>query len=393
MSEDLYPGDGCVTEQAEKLRFHADQNSWETSATEIKVAKKMFAHGKIYGCIRFLDTQEKAVKVLKKAIKVAETVDDIHNGVKMQCLGELCAELFSSRAPKVCRTSFVPCLVYVLKQRPNQPSVRVEEFVEGKYEKREISVNPSRSATAQEILDSHKFAAFQFFTYIQSERNMVFLSALKVNEQMLTRPVVASLDQNLGGKEDRGSDGIAQWVAEFAHKYSPLLGLSKEQIFASDSEQLIALMDSQGLFSGRPSAAPPQNPTAVVSGLRPAVGSPDAHSSPPQPPQPPQPHAPTGGSIAPRTAAAAAATGPVAPRPTEEAQQGSRPLEAAARGYANAEAVSALASAPASVASRCAVFAVSGRGPVSRRPWCGQGRAGTLVSRPGVNRTARTRTR
>jgi hypothetical protein len=251
MSDDLFPGDGCVSEQAEKLKFHADQNSWETSFTEIKVAKKMFAHGQIYGCIRFLDLSEKAVKVLKKSIKSVEALDDIHAGVKMQCLGELCASLFSSIAPPSCRTSFISCCVYVLKQRPNQPSVRVEEFIGEKYEKRVLGVNPPSSATPQDILDHNKFAAFQFFTFMQSDRNMVFISATKVTDRMLTRPVVASLDQNLGGKDDLGSDGIGQWVAEFSFRFSPLLGLTKDQIFATDPVQLFALMDDMGLFTGR----------------------------------------------------------------------------------------------------------------------------------------------
>ena len=81
MSDELFPGEGCISEQVEKLRFHADQNSWETIQTEIKVAKKMFAHGRVYGCIRFLDVQEQAVKVLKKAIKVVESIDEIQNGI------------------------------------------------------------------------------------------------------------------------------------------------------------------------------------------------------------------------------------------------------------------------------------------------------------------------
>jgi hypothetical protein len=339
MSDDKFPGEGCVSEQAEKLRFHADQNCWETFQTEIKVAKKMFEHGDIYGCIRFLDVQEGAVKVLKKAMKVVETVDDIHNGVKMQCLGELCANLFSSVAPEVCSTSFVPCLVYVLKQRPNQPSVRVEEYVQHDHVKREISVNPPQNASIQDVLDSHKFSAFQFFTYIQSDRNMVFISAVKVNHRMLTRPVVASLDHNLGGKDDRGADGIAQWVAEFTHKYSPLLGLSKEQIFSADPIQLITLMDSKGLFTAPAQALLPAQAPAPLPAPLPALAAAS-----------PATYGPSGASAGPRTAAAAATVGPVAQR---SAEWGPGPVERAARPFDSEVAGTPLPAAAASLVFQC----------------------------------------
>jgi hypothetical protein len=133
----------------------------------------MFSHGRVYGCIRLRDEREQVARVLKKAVAASESAEDVRGGVKLQRLGALCADLFSSVAPAACRLGFLPCCIYVLKQRPGQPALRAEDVVEGAgrpFDKRALSVLPPPSAGPEHVRDCHKFAAFQFFTFVQASR-------------------------------------------------------------------------------------------------------------------------------------------------------------------------------------------------------------------------------
>ena len=66
---------------------------------------------------------------------------------------------------------------------------------------------PPANASRAEEVESHTWAAFQYFTYMQSQRGMVFESCDSVNGVWMN-PVIHSNDQTLGGRLDGGADAV-----------------------------------------------------------------------------------------------------------------------------------------------------------------------------------------
>jgi hypothetical protein len=204
---ELYDVDTVAEEDAEMLVFDATQNSWSTAKTQVKVARRMFAHGNKYGCIRMRDLTDGRTKVLKKSL-AGQKDEDVYDEVKSHSLAELCCSLFRQLEPDL-PIGFMPRVIYKLVQRSNRPKIMCEELLtdEDDYEKRPLSMFPPANASPEEELESHKWAAFQYFTYFQSQRGMVFESCDLVNGVWMN-PIIHSNDQTLGGAADGGPDAV-----------------------------------------------------------------------------------------------------------------------------------------------------------------------------------------
>ena len=192
----------------------------------------MFAYGPKNGCIRIKDVTTDEVMVLKKSFIWEETVEDVYDTIKMQKLAALCCQLFCAKSGEQCqcaplqacssecvmpnsrahrlnlarrnRPQFLDACIYVLKQRPSMPKIRVEArptvcclytmqrsriraaiaerpctkqaVVAEPYDKRPLALAPA-TASHEDVVESHLFAAFQYFTYVQSGRGMVVTHA------------------------------------------------------------------------------------------------------------------------------------------------------------------------------------------------------------------------
>jgi len=137
---ELYDVDTVAEEDAEMLVFDATQNSWSTAKTQVKVARRMFAHGNKYGCIRMRDLTDGRTKVLKKSL-AGQKDEDVYDEVKSHSLAELCCSLFRQLEPDL-PIGFMPRVIYKLVQRSNRPKIMCEELLtdEDDYEKRPLSM-------------------------------------------------------------------------------------------------------------------------------------------------------------------------------------------------------------------------------------------------------------
>ena len=189
------------------LVFDATQNSWSSTSVSVKVARRMFAHGSRFGCIRMKDQDDGRVKVLKKDLSGAAN-EELYDDVKAHALGELCCKLFREAAPNM-EVGFMPRVIYKLVQRSNRPKIMCEELLTDgdDFQKMPIALHPPKDALPEEVVASHKWAAFQYFTYLQSQCGMVFERCDVVNGVWMN-PVIHSKDQTLGGKLDGGAEAI-----------------------------------------------------------------------------------------------------------------------------------------------------------------------------------------
>ena len=205
--DELYNVDSVVEEEAELMKFDATQNTWESSKTTIKVARRMFAHGDKYGCIRMRDVSDGRVKVLKKCLRGGGE-DELYDEIKAHALGELCCRLFR-QAVKMAKVAFAPRVIYKLTQRENRPKILCEELLTDgdDFVKQRLSLFAPRDATPEQDMACHAWAIFQFFTYMQSQRGMVFESCDAVHHIWMN-PVIHSNDESLGGKCDGGPKAI-----------------------------------------------------------------------------------------------------------------------------------------------------------------------------------------
>jgi hypothetical protein len=137
---ELYDVDTVAEEDAEMLVFDATQNVWSTVKTQVKVARRMFAHGNKYGCIRMRDLTDGRTKVLKKSL-AGQKDEDVYDEVKSHALAELCCSLFRQLEPDL-PIGFMPRVIYKLVQRSNRPKIMCEELLtdEDDYETRPLSM-------------------------------------------------------------------------------------------------------------------------------------------------------------------------------------------------------------------------------------------------------------
>jgi hypothetical protein len=201
--EELYDVDTVAEEDAELLAFDATTNAWGSTAVKIKVARRMFAYGNKYGAIRMKDLVDGRVKVLKKSLGEV-TDDELYDDVKCHALGELCSKLFRQASEEIepFTVGFMPRFIYKLTQRSNRPKIMCEELLtlRDDFVKRDLSVMPCKDASREDVIESHIWAAFQYFTYLQSQRGMVF-ERCDVVSGIWMNPVIHSNDQTLGGTQ------------------------------------------------------------------------------------------------------------------------------------------------------------------------------------------------
>lgn len=217
--------DASQPESAVRLEFVPSSQKWVKSSVKIKVAKVMFANGRRYGCILIKDLMEhEIVRVLKKRIdQIGGGLEDeeVLDLVQRQILGATTAKLFCAQAPHSCQPYFVNCHAYQLTNRPNQPMAFVEDLISiPNYKKKALFIKPATQGR-DDVRESHRFAAFQYFGYYHSERQMVFDSAFHI-DGVWTEPTVQSMDESLGGATNRGQKGIFAWEFEFEDTYSKL---------------------------------------------------------------------------------------------------------------------------------------------------------------------------
>jgi len=252
--QELYDVDTVPEEQAERLSFDVVQNEWVSEFVTVKVARRMFSCGNRYGCIRMRDTDHGRIKVLKVCF-VEQTEERMWEIVKTQALAEICCAIFQSKCPaSVQASAFPPRFIYRLLQREGQPAILVDELLaEGyNFEKRWLALHPS-SQNPEDVMESHKWAAFQYCSYLQADKSMVFERCTSIDGKWVS-PVVHSIDRSFGGSDDHGAPFIDRWVAEFSGKYAQLLNVRTQDLFTLTGEQLIEAMTQNGLLPARGTA-------------------------------------------------------------------------------------------------------------------------------------------
>jgi len=246
--QELFDVDSVSEEKAEVLIFDATQNSWASSEVVVKVAARMFAHGNNFGCIRMRDLTDGRVKVLKKSLSGAPD-DDLYDDVKAHALGELCCKLFRQTAPQI-DMGFMPRVIYKLVQRSNRPKIMCEELLteSDDFAKRELSLFPPRNATPEDVYESHKWAVFQFFTFLQSQRGMVFDKCDLVHGIWMN-PIIHSNDQTLGGHKDGGPEAVEVCLPP---RFSPaLLSVPVVHFLLTEADALARFPNSGGPMISR----------------------------------------------------------------------------------------------------------------------------------------------
>jgi hypothetical protein len=247
---ELYDVDTVDPEAAETLVFRAKTNSWERLESKIKVARRMFAHGENYGCIRMRDLDDGRVKILKKAL-MSKSEDDLYDAVKSHSLGVLCCELFSKSIGPNFNMTFSNRVIYKLLQRSNCPKILCEEQLTendapDEFVKTSLSLHPPRNASQEETMESHLWALFQFFTYYQSEKGMVF-ERCQVAQGTWMNPIIHSNDQTLGGSCDGGHEGIEVLPPAPTFAFSaPRVLMSRSSAHTND-ESLVVAAVGQGV--------------------------------------------------------------------------------------------------------------------------------------------------
>ena len=219
--------DSSKTEMALRLQFVPSSQTWVKANVKIKVAKVMFASGPRYGCILVKDMNDgEKVRVLKKRIDLqspdpSANDEEVLDLVQRQMLASTTAKLFRTRAPRSCQPYFVDCNAYQLTNRPQKPMVYVEDMMTTPiFSKKSLSIKPN-SMSREDVRESHRWAAFQYFAYFHSDRQMVFDSASHVDGAW-TEPTMHSVDQSLGGFDNRGQKGVFAWEFEFEDTYSTI---------------------------------------------------------------------------------------------------------------------------------------------------------------------------
>jgi hypothetical protein len=145
-------------ERAFKLIYRIHEDKWERTETSLAVSKKIFAWGERRGCILVQEKSDGQIYVLKKPFNDDEPVEEVYNAVKIEAIANLMAQCYNARKPP--RTvEFVPCFIYILAQRPQQPTVRVEPLIFNHNKARLRNILD----TSQEELDT--LEAFELFTY------------------------------------------------------------------------------------------------------------------------------------------------------------------------------------------------------------------------------------
>lgn len=130
-----------------RLAFSAESGEWRKKVVDIRVAEAMYTKGQKYACIVFRADADPQLMLLKKRIDTDQPAEEIYSGVEMQTLGEMACKLLAAISPDSCRPHFLNTAAYVLKNRPGEPTVRVENFVEkASQEKLYLGILVSRFA-------------------------------------------------------------------------------------------------------------------------------------------------------------------------------------------------------------------------------------------------------
>jgi hypothetical protein len=252
--QELYDVDAVPEEQAERMSFDVMKNEWVSETVGVKVARRMFSSGSRYGCIRMRDTDHGRIKVLKVCFE-DQTEERMWEIVKTQALAEICCAIFQSKCPSnVQASAFPPRFIYRLLQRDGQPAILVDELLaEGyNFEKRWLALHPS-SQNPEDVMESHKWAVFQYCSYLQADKSMVFERCTSIDGKWVG-PVIHSIDRSFGGSDDRGAPAIDRWVGDYSEKYAGLLEVRAQDLFTLTGEQMIEAMSRKGLLPARGTA-------------------------------------------------------------------------------------------------------------------------------------------
>ena len=177
---------------------------------QIAVGKKMFAWGAHRGCILVQDKHDGQIHVIKKSFNIDEPVENVYNAVKIEAIADLMAQCYNAKNPPR-KVVFVPCFIYILAQRPQQPAVRVEPLIFN-HDKARLRNIPDVS---QEELDT--LEAFELFSYQESEKSFVICNPCRVGE-FWTEPEFHSVEGQLGGERNRGVKGLNVFLLR--HQYN-----------------------------------------------------------------------------------------------------------------------------------------------------------------------------
>jgi hypothetical protein len=96
------------------------------------------------------------------------------------------------------------------------------------------------SAKCQDVMESHKWAVFQYCSFMQADKGMLFERCTYIDGKWV-RPIIHSTDRSFGGSDDRGAPAIDRWVQEFTSRYSEILGVREQDLFTLSPEQMIGV--------------------------------------------------------------------------------------------------------------------------------------------------------
>ncbi|KAJ1492873.1 hypothetical protein T484DRAFT_1770109 [Baffinella frigidus] len=161
-------------EVAHRLVYLVDENRWERTETLVAVGKKMFAWGEHQGCILVQDKTDGQINV---------------------AIAEMMAECFNQLNPPM-KVHFMPCFLYILAQRPNQPTVRVEPLVFNHDKAKLFAIHAKlRAIHDATTLERETLSAFELFTYHGSKKAFVITNPCRIGN-MWAEPEMHSVDRH-----------------------------------------------------------------------------------------------------------------------------------------------------------------------------------------------------
>jgi len=158
------------------------------------------------------DKTDGQINVVKKAFDQDAPPADLYDSIKIEAIAEMMAECFNQLNPPM-KVHFMPCFLYILAQRPNQPTVRVEPLV---FNHEKAKLRAIHDATT---LERETLSAFELFTYHGSKKALVITNPCRIGD-MWGEPEMHSVDRSLGGARNMGARGINVFLLR--HEYSPI---------------------------------------------------------------------------------------------------------------------------------------------------------------------------
>lgn len=220
-------------EQVLLYSYDYDARTWKQAHLGARIDKQPFQKGSCRMAFRMWDTAGKPF-VVKTHLGSSPPGPEVYFAdAAMQAMCQYFAICYNKRSPPK-PVRFVTAYILRCLQRPGQPVMACERFLEGSYVKYNNNagyISPDDRNTPQ---------AFSHFTHVFSKGKAMVVDIQGTEMDVYTDPQVHSPDFRYGAG-DLGLDGIRLFFA--SHKCSSIcvgLGLSKQQTDFENTQMAVA---------------------------------------------------------------------------------------------------------------------------------------------------------